>query len=119
MATKRRSRTKPKEKVKPQSTLQNLAARPTTDDPEDEQLVDASGVFRVTTQIARAQINHDEDEPPRFASDSLVMAAQQGTLRDPEEAEEPPAIDDEAVQADKRQRLETLAALARNRSRRS
>lgn len=96
------------------SRLQNLAAKPVTfDDTMDEQLVDNSGVFRVTTAIARDQIGHDDDNNPRFASDSLVMAAQKDGFR-----EEGPTLDEEVVveaevvSAAKRQRLATLAARA-------
>jgi hypothetical protein len=96
------------------SRLQNLAAKPVTfDDTMDEQLVDNSGVFRVTTAIAREQIGHDDDNNPRFASDSLVMAAQRDGFR-----EEGPTLDEEVVveaevvSAAKRQRLATLAARA-------
>ena len=123
MAIKRTSRTKPKAKAKPQTTLQNLAAKSAAfDDSEDEQLVDQSGVFRVTSSIARSQIGHDDDAVPRFASDSLVMAAQQDGFRQdgPNIADvaEEQATEDEATLAVKRQRLEALAARARSRTRR-
>jgi hypothetical protein len=134
MATKKPSVAKPKSKSEPArseparapssrqpaqgprgaSRLQNLAAKPVTfDDTMDEQLVDNSGVFRVTTAIAREQIGHDDDNNPRFASDSLVMAAQRDGFR-----EEGPTLDEEVVveaevvSAAKRQRLATLAARA-------
>jgi hypothetical protein len=103
--------------VKPKSApsrLENLAARPPVfDDTIDEQLVDHSGVFRVTTEIAKAQTGHGDDSSPRFANDSLVMAAQRDGFR-----EEGPTLDadldleDEATRAVKRQRLATLAARA-------
>lgn len=80
---------------------------------DDEQLVDNSGVFRVTTDIARAQIGHDEDDD-RFASDSLVMKAQQENFREagPSIAEvvDDTVVEDEASQAVRRERLATLAA---------
>lgn len=129
MATKKPSVAKPKAKVEPARTspsrvaaqgargshrLQNLAAKPVTfDDTMDEQLVDHSGVFRVTTAIAKDQIGHEDDNNPRFASESLVMAAQRDGFR-----EEGPTIDEEVIvdaevtSAAKRQRLATLAARA-------
>ncbi|MBL9020387.1 MAG: hypothetical protein JNL83_39755 [Myxococcales bacterium] len=128
MATKKKpvapSRTKPKAAVPaPARTspgkLHNLAARPSyTDMNDDEQLVDNSGVFRVTTDIARAQIGHDEDDD-RFASDSLVMKAQQDNFREEgptlEQAVDDTAVEDEAFQAQRRERLRTLAARAQAR----
>jgi hypothetical protein len=130
MATKKPSVAKPKKSEPVRSSaprtalpgargsqqLQNLAARPQNvsfEDTMDEQLVDNSGVFRVTTAIARDQIGHDDDNSPRFASDSLVMAAQKEGFR-----EDGPTIDEEVVveaevtSAAKRQRLATLAARA-------
>lgn len=103
--------------------LQNLAAKPNAvsfDETLDEQLVDHSGVFRVTTAIARDQIGHDDDNNPRFASDSLVMAAQQGGFReDGPTVDEEVVVESEVVSAVKRQRLATLAArAARQRPRR-
>lgn len=95
------------------SRLQNLAARPSYDD-MDDQLVDASGVFRVTSSIRQAQTGHDEEPTRRFPNDSLVMAAQRDGFR-----EEPPIVDDslevddEATLALKRERAATLAARAR------
>jgi hypothetical protein len=118
MATKKPS---PKAKAKPVQ-LQDLAAHPasfTAGDAllEDEQLVDTSGVFRVTSAIAQAQIGHDEDRSAAsgsFASDSLVMAAQRDgfrergpTLGDTAEEQAP---EDEAAAADRRSRIATLAA---------
>ena len=118
MATKRTPHTKPKPKAKPASTLQNLAARPDLDE-EDGQLVDHSGVFRVTTNIAREQIGHDDDSTPRFPSDSVVIAAQRDGFRQDgptlDEALDEHLIDDETQRAEKRQRLRTLAARARSR----
>ena len=113
MATKKAPASKPKVKAAP-SRLENLAARqPNFDDTIDEQLVDHSGVFRVTTEIAKDQIGHGDDSSPRFANESLVMAAQRDGFR-----EEGPTIDealdleDEATRAAKQQRLATLAARA-------
>jgi hypothetical protein len=126
MATKKPS--KPTPKSKPALTspkkLQNLAAKPASfDDTIDEQLVDHSGVFRVTAAIEREQIGHDDGSTPRFASDSLVMAAQREgfvddgpTLIDPVDSEL--VIEDETTAAAKRQRLVTLAALAGQKKRR-
>jgi len=114
MATKKSpSRpTKAKPATKPKSTLQNLAARPANfDDTIDEQMVDASGVFRVTSAIAQAQTGHDEEQGMRFPNESLVMNAQREGFRD-----DSPTIDeeietqDETLAALKRQRLATLAA---------
>ncbi|GEM_PF-3909871 len=130
MAPKKPEVAKPKSKSEPPRTspsrvaaqgargsqrLQNLAARPSVsfDDTMDEQLVDNSGVFRVTTAITKDQIGHEDDNNPRFASDSLVMAAQRDGFR-----EEGPTLDEEVVvdaevtSAAKRQRLATLAARA-------
>ena len=113
MATKKAPASKPTPKAAP-SRLENLAARqPNFDDTIDEQLVDHSGVFRVTTEIAKDQIGHGDDSSPRFANESLVMAAQRDNFR-----EEGPSLDeaidieDEATRAAKRQRLATLAARA-------
>lgn len=122
MATKKKPSGKPSTTPKAaKSTLQNLAARPTTfDEIIEEPLVDHSGVFRVTNDIAQAQTGHDEESSMRFANDSLVMAAQRDGFR-----EEPPAldevtedaVDDEAAVALRRQRLATLAARAQARDR--
>ncbi len=100
--------------------LENLAARPPAfDDMVDEQLVDHSGVFRVTTAIAKEQIGHDEDASPRFPNESLVMAAQRDGFReDPDSVADDHVIDDETTVAVKRQRLATLAALAQRKPRR-
>ena len=122
MATKK-TPSKPKTKPKPATQLQNLAARPTAfDDTIDDQLVDHSGVFRVTSQIAQAQTGHDEESTRRFASDSLVMAAQRDGFPDEaptiEVAIDDNVIDDESVKAEKRQRLATLAARNQTRKRR-
>lgn len=126
MATKKPA--KPAPKSKPVTTspkkLQNLAAKPPSfDDTIDEQLVDHSGVFRVTSAIQRDQIGHDDDNNPRFASDSLVMAAQRGGVGDDgptidEALGDDVVIDDESSAATKRQRLATLAALAQRKRRR-
>ncbi|HUS32491.1 MAG TPA: hypothetical protein VMZ53_28515 [Kofleriaceae bacterium] len=131
MATKKqpssRSKTKPAAAPQPKGRLHNLAAKPTSfgDEPTmDEQLVDNSGVFRVTAAIARDQIGHDEDAgDPRFASDSLVMAAQRDGFRERgpalDEVTEEVAVDDEAAAVLKRERLRALAArdLARRQRR--
>jgi hypothetical protein len=100
-------------KAKPAPTrLQNLAARSNQlDDTLGEDLADHSGVFRVTSQIAQAQSGHDEGPMPRFASDSLTMAAQRGAVLD-----DAAIAEDEASAAVKRQRMATLAArVARTR----
>jgi hypothetical protein len=129
MATKKPvSKSKPKAAPPPQKgRLQNLAAKPTSfsDEPTmDDQLVDNSGVFRVTAAIQRDQIGHDDDDAdPRFASDSLVMRAQQDGFRERgtalDEVTEEVAVDDEAAAALKRERLRALAArdLARRQRR--
>ena len=124
MATKK-TPSKPPTKPKPAPAppqLKNLAARPANfDDTIDEQLVDASGVFRVTSQIAQAQTGHGE-ESRRFPNDSLVMAAQRDGFADEgptiDTAVDDNVIDDEAVKAEKRQRLATLAARNETRRRR-
>jgi hypothetical protein len=129
MATKKpsRSSSKPKAQTPPpqKGRLQNLAAKPTAfgDEPTmDDQLVDNSGVFRVTAAIARDQIGHDEDDD-RFASDSLVMKAQADGFRERgpalDEVTEEVAVDDDAAAALKRERLRALAArdLARRQRR--
>lgn len=124
MATKRapaKPSTPTKKPTKP--SLQNLAARPTNfDETVDEQMVDHSGVFRVTSAIAQAQTGHDEDQGMRFANDSLVMAAQRDNFRDApgEDTIDENLVEDESAAAIKRQRLATLAArnAALNRRRR-
>ena len=122
MATKKPT-SKPRTQPKPAPKLQNLAARPPgLEDTVDDQLVDHSGVFRVTTQISQAQTGHDEEKSLRFASDSLVMAAQRDGFREDgptiDEAVEETLIDDETVRAEKRARLATLAARHQARKRR-
>ena len=129
MASKKQpaSKTKPKAAPAPQKgRLQNLAAKPTSfnDEPTiDDQLVDNSGVFRVTAAIQRDQIGHDDDADPRFASDSLVMAAQRDGFRERgaglDEVTEEVQVDDDAAAALKRERLRALAArdLARRQRR--
>jgi len=111
---------KPKAKAKRTEVVENLAARPSFDE-LDEQLVDHSGVFRVTAAIAQAQTGHDENDALRFPSDSLVMAAQQDGFRENavtlEDAVDDNREDDETRRAEKRQRLATLAARARARRR--
>ena len=110
MGTKKTSGSKSKAPVaKPQ--LQNLAARPSFDDTIDDQLVDSSGVFRVTSAIAQAQVGHDDDNSPRFANESLVMRAQRDGLSDEGPTlDEEVVVDDEAAAVLKRERLATLAA---------
>ena len=116
MATKKAppARSKPAAKpvAKGKPVLQNLAARPPGfDDTIDEQMVDTSGVFRVTSAIQQAQTGHDEDQGMRFASDSLVMQAQKENFRElPEDTIDENLVEDEASLAVKRQRLATLAA---------
>lgn len=122
MATKK-SPTKTPAKPTAKPVLKNLAARPTNfDDTIDEQMVDASGVFRVTSAIAQAQTGHDEDQGMRFPSDSLVIKAQRDNFRDDgvtiDEAVEETSAEDEAAAAAKRQRLVTLAARNEARTRR-
>lgn len=119
------SKAKPKPQPKPQpGRLQNLAAKPTSfdDDGDDEQLVDNSGVFRVTSALQQAQVGHDEEATLRFASDSLVMQAQKEGFRDDgvtlDEAAGEHSIDDDTLRAEKAARLATLAARARSRQRR-
>jgi len=111
MATKKPPAAKPKSAP---SRLENLAARPPVfDETIDEQLVDHSGVFRVTSDIAKAQTGHGDDSSPRFPNDSLVMAAQRDGFRDVEPTiDESLEVEDEAAAAAKRQRLATLAARA-------
>jgi hypothetical protein len=129
MASKKQpaSKTKPKAAPPQKGRLQNLASKPTSFNDEltmDDQLVDNSGVFRVTAAIQRDQIGHDDDtaEPP-FASDSLVMAAQRDGFpqRGPglDEVTDEVQVDDEAAAALKRERLRALAArdLARRQRR--
>lgn len=126
MATKKKPVAPSRTKAKPAPArtspgkLHNLAARPSYEDMNDEQLVDNSGVFRVTTDIARAQIGHDEDDD-RFASDSLVMKAQRENFREDgptiDQAVDDSVVEDEASQAQRRERLATLAARAQARQR--
>jgi hypothetical protein len=86
----------------------------------DDQLVDNSGVFRVTSALQQAQIGHAEDSL-RFPSDSLVMNAQADGFRDDgvtlDEAITEHSVEDEAARAEKAARLATLAARARSRRR--
>lgn len=117
MATKKSASSGSKQKAQP-TRLENLAAkRPTFDEPIDEQLVDHSGVFRVTSQIVQAQTGHDEGASQRFPSDSLVMAAQRDGFRDDgptiDEAIDEHTVVDETVKAERRERLATVAARAR------
>lgn len=127
MATKKKPSPSPKPKAKPAppparpGKLQNLAARPPLDDEGDEQLVDHSGVFRVTTSLSTKQPRRDEEQGLRFASDSLVMSAQRDGFREDgptlDEAVDDHVVEDEAAQAQRRERLATLAARAQARSR--
>ncbi|MBA3393837.1 MAG: hypothetical protein H0T89_14410 [Deltaproteobacteria bacterium] len=123
MATKKPTKPAAAAKAHPRTSprkLENLAARPPTfDDTLDEQLVDHSGVFRVTSAIAKEQIGHDDGATPRFPNESLVMAAQRDSFREePESVADDHVIDDETTVAAKRQRLATLAALAERKPRR-
>ncbi|MCW5804975.1 MAG: hypothetical protein KIT31_21575 [Deltaproteobacteria bacterium] len=133
MATKKPSpKAKAKAKAKaaapaPQpGRLQNLAARPTSFNNDalldEDQLVDASGVFRVTSAISQAQIGHGEDAPGHFASDSLVMAAQRDGFRERgtslDAAADEHAAADDATAAERRTRIATLAARNAARTRR-
>lgn len=117
MATKKKVNAHLKPRAKPKAAaaptrLQNLAARPSYDD-MDDQLVDASGVFRVTSSIAQAQTGHDEEPTRRFPNDSLVMSAQRDGFRDEAPAiDEGAEVDDEAALALRRERAATLAARA-------
>ena len=121
MATKKPSKPTPKTSPK---KLQNLAAKPASfDETVDEQLVDHSGVFRVTSAIQREQVGHGDDNAPRFANDSLVMAAQRDGFPDDgptldDALGDDRSIDDEASAATKRERLATLAALAQQKKQR-
>ena len=105
--------------------LHNLAARPSYDDIlGEDQLVDASGVFRVTSAITQAQTGHDEDES-MFPDHSAVMRAQRAAGSDfvddgptvDDALKDRIAIDDETAAVEKRQRLATLAARAKARNR--
>jgi hypothetical protein len=116
MGAKQTRPSKGKPKPKPQSRLQNLAARPQAqvgdENVDEEQLVDHSGVFRVTTAIAQAQTGHDEERGLRFASESLVMQAQRDGFREDgptmDDALDEHQVQDEASRAEKRARLATL-----------
>jgi len=109
-----------KPKVKPQSRLQNLAAKPPQfgDDIEDEAMgVDNSGVFRVTSAIKQAQTGHDEDDRTMFPNESLVMRAQRDGFREDgttmDDVLDDSAVVDAATAAEKKQRLATLVARSR------
>lgn len=117
MPTKKPATSKPKAKPAPpppKAQLQNLARPPVLDETLDDQLVDHSGVFRVTAGLAKAQAGHGEDANMRFPNDSLVMAAQRDGFRDAEptidEFTDDHLVEDESTAAEKRQRLATLAA---------
>jgi hypothetical protein len=119
------SASKPKSAQKHPSRLENLAARKhaSFDDVTlDDQLVDQSGVFRVTSAISQAQTGHDEGTSGRFPSDSLVLQAQRDGFRDDgptiDEAVEEHSIEDEATRAERKSRLATLAARARQQPKR-
>jgi hypothetical protein len=123
MATKKPTRdSKPKAKQDPPpQRLTNLAAKPHSfDDTIDEQLVDSSGVFRVTSAIQQAQTGHDEEGGMRFPNDSLVMQAQRAGFKETpgEDTIDENVIEDETTAATKRQRLATLAALAARKQKR-
>ena len=114
---------KPKTASKQPSRLENLAARKHSsfeDVTLDDQLVDQSGVFRVTSAISQAQTGHDEGTSGRFPSDSLVLQAQRDGFRDDgptiDEAVEEHSVEDEAARAERKARLATLAARARQQS---
>ncbi len=120
MAIRKPTRSRSKQAPQPQpGKLVNLAARQQSsfDETMDDQLVDASGVFRVTSAIQQAQTGHDEEAGMRFPSDSLVMQAQRDGFRDDgptiDEAVEEHSIEDEALRAERRARLATLASRAR------
>ena len=130
MATKKKqpsttTKSKPAPRAQSKPRLENLAARPTTfDDEADDQLVDNSGLFRVTSSIAQAQTGHDEEQSMRFPSESLVMQAQREGFREDgvtmDDVIEESKLVDEAGEAERQQRLRTLAARAqqlRNRRR--
>ena len=79
MATKRptRSSSKPKAATRQPSRLENLAARKHSfDETSEEQLVDHSGVFRVTSAISQAQTM------------SVAVKASESRIRDANIAEE-------------------------------
>jgi hypothetical protein len=118
MAGKKRT-SKPKPTANDRGS--DVAARAPGDELDDEQLVDHSGVFRVTTQLARAQRGRDDDSALRFPNESLVMAAQRDGFRDDgttiDDALDDHAVTDDAGAAEKRQRLATLAARAAARTR--
>lgn len=90
------------------------------DDDSGEPLLDASGTFRVTTQIANAQRGLDENTAKQFPDQSLAMAAQTAGFADDaptaDDASDE-AVDDDVLRAERRQRLVTLAARAQTRPR--
>jgi hypothetical protein len=104
------------------SKLQNLAARPSYDDMlADDQLVDQSGVFRVTAAIQQAQTGHEEDATLFPGASGSLPIARGGDFQDDGPTLEDPlaerVIQDESSLAEKRQRLATLAARAKARDR--
>jgi hypothetical protein len=108
------------EPAKQPTRLENLAAKKQASFDDltlDDQLVDNSGVFRVTAAIAQAQTGHEDEAPSlRFASDSLVMAAQRDGFPDEptiDESIEERSVEDEAATVERKARLATLAARAR------
>ena len=117
MVTKKTPAAKPKPQPhKPANNvagrLVNAAARPPQfDETIDEQLVDHSGVFRVTSQISQAQTGHGDDSP-RFPNESLAMPGFHDVEPTIVEPTEEVVIETEAARAAKRQRLATLAARA-------
>jgi len=104
------------------SRLENLAAKKQAsgsfdDLTLDDQLVDHSGVFRVTNAISQAQTGHDEESTQRFPNDSLVMQAQRDAFRDDGPTlDEAVDVEDEATRAERKSRLATLAARARHQA---
>lgn len=125
MAKKTRKPAAPQPRPQPRpmtpSKLQNLAARPSFDDMLDDQLVDQSGVFRVTAAIQQAQTGHEEDEPVFPGASGSLPIARGGDFEDDAPTLEDPlaerVLQDEASLAEKRQRLATLAARAKARNR--
>jgi hypothetical protein len=128
MATKKKPSPKAKPKPKTPAPKPRVVAKPVPplsslagDDVLEEPLVDASGVFRVTSQLANAQRGHDEDATRRFSDPSLVMAAVTDDFREEgptlDDTVDDSLVDDEAVRLERRQRLAMLAARAQARPR--
>jgi hypothetical protein len=119
MATKKKKPAPPAKKAKPAPAAKKAAPATTFgDDEEDPSLVDTSGTFRAVSAIQQAQVGHSEDVD-RFASDSLVMRAQQDGFVEAGpsmvDAADENVADDEAASAQKRERLATLQALDEKR----